>query len=215
MSATTKRRQKPSPNGGPVPPVEATLVPPRTLYRLSLDQYHRMTEANVLTVDDKVELLDGLLITKMTRKPPHDDSIARLMRRLARLLPDEWTLRVQSAVSFAGSEPEPDFAVARGSEGTYSRRHPTPRDVELIVEVADSSYLPDKRDKGTRYARARIPQYWIVNVVDRRVEVYTSPKGGRSPRYQERRDYGPEDSVPLVLVGRQLALLPVRELLPD
>jgi Uma2 family endonuclease len=216
MSAITKPLpNRPALDGATIPEVCATLVPPRTLYRLTLEQYHKMVEAGVFDSDPRVELLDGLLIRKMTRHPPHDESLARLTRRLSRVLPEEWILRMQSAVSFQGNEPEPDFTIARGPEGTYSRRHPTPRDVELIIEVADSSYLADKTDKGVRYARVRIPQYWIVNIPGRRVEVYTSPKAGRAPGYQERKDYDEADAVPLALGGKPIALLPVRELLPN
>ncbi len=215
MSTIAKPRPTVHTNGATIPEVGATLVPPRTLYRLTLEQYHKIVEAGVFVSGGRVELLDGLLIKKMSRNPPHNESITRLARRLARLLPDEWILRVQSAVSFQGNEPEPDFAIARGPEGRYSRRHPTPRDVALIVEVADSSYLPDKVDKGARYARVRIPIYWIVNVAQRRVEVYAEPRGGRSPAYQKRQDYGTDGAVPLVLETKQIAELLVRELLPD
>lgn len=215
MSAIAKPLpNRPTPDGATIPEVCATLVPPRTLYRLTLGQYHKMVEAGVFDSGPRVELHDGLLIQKPPRAPPAACSLMRLCRRLVNALPDEWPLRPQCGLTFHQSEVEPDFAVVRGPESRYSRRHPTPRDVELIIEVADSSYLADKADKGVRYARVRIPQYWIVNIPGRRVEVSTSPKAGRAPGYQERKDYAEDDAVPLVLGGKPIAVLPVRELLP-
>ena len=134
--------------------------------------------------------------------------------RLLRVLPDEWLLRVQSAVTLRKSEPEPDFAIVGGPEEVYFRRHPLPRDVGLIIEVADSTLLDDRRYKSQLYAQARIPEYWILNLVDAKVEVYTEPRGGKSPAYRQRRDYGKDEVIPLVLRGAPIAQIPVRELLP-
>ncbi len=100
-------------------------------------------------------------------------------------------------------------------EAVYHRRpDPGPKDTFLVVEVSDATVSSDRNFKGPLYARARIPVYWIVNLVNRRVEVYTEPKAGRSPSYQARRDFGVDESVPLVLDGREIALIPVRELMP-
>lgn len=195
-------------------PVPAKASERRSIYPLTVDQYHRMIAEGILTAKDRVELIEGVLVQKMSRNPPHDEALARIMRRLVRLLPEEWTLRGQSAVTLRHSEPEPDFAIAHGPEGTYSGRKPGPRDIALVIEVADSSLLADRNEQAILYADARIPEYWIVNLVNRRVEVYTDPKGGRSPRYRRRRDYGANESVPLVLDSREVGRIPVRELLP-
>jgi Uma2 family endonuclease len=186
----------------------------RPLYRLSLEQYHRMIDAGVLKEGAKVELIEGLLVQKMTRNPPHDSSLSRAARLLARLLPDEWVLRVQSAVTLRRSEPEPDIGISRGPEGRYARRHPGPRDIVLLIEVADSSLHEDRTTKATIYADARIPQYWIINTVNNLLEVYTDPKGGQAPAYRRRQDYGPDDEVLLTLKGQEIACLRVRDLLP-
>jgi Uma2 family endonuclease len=195
-------------------PAPAEASERRSIYPLTVDQYHRMITEGILTAKDRVELIEGVLVQKMSRNPPHDEALARIMRRLVRLLPEEWTLRGQSAVTLRRSEPEPDFAIARGPEGTYSRRKPGPRDIALVIEVADSSLLADRNEQAILYADARIPEYWIVNLVNRRVEVYSDPKGGRSPGYRQRRDYGANESVPLVLDGREVGRIPVRGLLP-
>src|SRR5262249_37118945 len=188
---------------------------PRTIYRFSVPQYHRLIETGILTDNDRVELLEGWIVEKMPHNPPHNISITRINRRLHRVLPDEWLLQVQGAITLRDSEPEPDFAIVRGPEKVYFHRKPVARDVALLIEVADSTLLLDRHDKGRLYAQARIPEYWIINLVDGQVEVYTQPKAGRSPVYRQRRDYGATESVPLILEGHTVAPIPVRELLPE
>jgi hypothetical protein len=186
----------------------------KQLYRLTVEQYLRMTEVGILGKRDRVELIEGLIVQKMTRHPPHDSSLSRITRRLARLLSDEWVLRVQSAIRLRRSVPEPDVTIARGPEERYARRHPGPRDVMLLIEVAESSLLEDRTTQATLYADARISEYWIVNVVHNQVEVYTEPRGGQAPAYRQRRDYGPDDEIPLILAGQEISRLRARDLLP-
>jgi Uma2 family endonuclease len=186
----------------------------RPLYRLTVEQYLRMTEVGILGKRDRVELIEGLLVQKMTRHPPHDVSVARINRLLARILSDEWSLRVQLAIRLRRSMPEPDFTIARGPEERYARRHPGPRDILLLIEVAESSLLEDRTTQSMIYADARIPEYWIVNAVHSQVEVYMDPRGGQAPAYRQRRDYGPDDEIPLVLNGQEITRLRARDLLP-
>ena len=182
--------------------------------RFSVAEYHRLIELGVLTEDDNLELLEGYLVHKMTRNPPHDAAIQKGTKRWLRLLPAGWDLRVQSAITLAESEPEPDFAIVRGDETAYLTRHPTATDLGLVIEVSDSTLPGDRDDKGRIYARAGIACYWIVNLVDRQVEAYTSPSGPvPDPRYGQRADYRPGDSVPLVL-STALVQVPAHELLP-
>lgn len=198
-----------------IAPAPATAVPPMgRLARLTVGQYHQMAEAGVLKSGAPIELLEGVLVRKMTLNPPHNASVRRITRRLARLLPEEWILSVQGAITLKESEPEPDFAVIAGPEDKYDSCHPGPRDIALLIEVADSSLMDDRRYKAVLYARARIPQLWILNLVDSVVEVYTSPKGGKKASYQERHDFGQKDAVPLTLGGREIARLAVSELIP-
>jgi|SRR5262245_37873344 len=196
-------------------PVTApTAWQPRELYRFSVDQYHRLIETGILTADDRVELLEGWIVEKMSRNPPHDSAVSRMNRLLSRLLPDDWTLRVQSAITLRGSEPEPDFAIARGPDATYDRRKPVPRDLALVIEVADSSLLEDRRVKTLLYARARISEYWLVNLPAAQVEVYTQPKAGKSPAYHKTTIYQSAEAVPLVLDGQEIGRLTVANFLP-
>lgn len=192
-----------------------THVPPFPVYRFSVNQYHRMIEDGILNATDRVELLEGWIVKKMALNPPHNIAITRINRRVLRVLPEEWLLQVQGAITLRASEPEPDFAIIRGPERAYSRRKPLPRDIALLIEVADSSLLQDRLHKSQLYAAARIPEYWIINLAAARVEVYTQPKAGRSPSYRQQRNYGIEESVPLILQGYLIDQIPVRELLPE
>jgi hypothetical protein len=185
-----------------------------SFYRLTVAQYHAMIEAGILTEADRCELLRGWIVAKMPPNPPHASTVTRLSRRLMRLLPDEWPVRVQCPITLRDGEPEPVVAVVRGPEEAYRTRHPAARDVALVIEVAQSSLDEDREVKGPLYAGERIPVYWIANLVASRFEIYSDPKGGRSPGYRRRQDYGPDAAVPLVLDGRIVAHLPVRELLP-
>jgi Uma2 family endonuclease len=197
-------------------PSKATIIsmPPWPVYRFTVDQYHRMIENGVFTANDRVELLDGWITLKMTRNPPHDCSVVLVQTELLARLPAEWIVRVQLALTTRESEPEPDVVVARGPARRYAHAHPRATDIGLAVEVADSTLEADRNEKGRIYAHARITAYWIINLIDSQVEVYTEPKSGRSPAYRQRKDYGIEDSVPLVINGQNLGAIPVRELLP-
>jgi Uma2 family endonuclease len=183
-------------------------------YRFSVDQYHRMIQTGVLTENDRVELLEGWVVEKMTQNPPHASAVMRLDRRLTRLLAEEWLVRVQSPIVTADIQPEPDVAVVRGPEETYARRHPGRQDVALVVEVADTSVEEDRGLKRRLYARARLPVYWIVNLVETTVEVSTLPRGGRAPAYRQVQVYQPADDVPVVIGGEVVGHIPAGELLP-
>ena len=183
--------------------------------RFSVSQYQKMTEVGILTADDKVELLENYVVLKMTRNPPHDGTIDLLKAALYPCVPSGWLLRIQQTIVLADSLPEPDFAIVRGAPRTYLARHPKGVDVALAIEVADSSLLRDRRDKTRIYARAGIPTYWIVNLVDNRIEVYTLPSGPTAaPAYGAFQTFAPGDVIPIVLDGVNVASVPVAELLP-
>jgi Uma2 family endonuclease len=184
------------------------------VYRFSVEEYHRLLDAGVLHAADRVELLEGWIISKMTHNPPHDGAVTRLHRRLLRLVPGDLLIRVQCALATRDSEPEPDVVMVPGPEDRYDARHPRPRDVLLLAEVSDRTLGVDQGIKLRLYARSRIQLYWILNLIHGRVEVYTEPRGGRTPAYGKRQDYGPGDSVPLVIGGKRLGTIPVRQLLP-
>lgn len=197
------------------PTRQPTFLADASIPRFSVKQYQRMIECGAITQADKVELLEGYLVRKMSRNPPHDGTVQILDEYLRAVIPAGWRLRCQLTVVIQDSQPEPDLAVARGDIRTYITRHPTAADVGLVIEVADSSLLRDQHDKGQIYARAGIPVYWIINLVERRIEVYTQPSGPTAaPSYAAAIAYQAGDAVPLVLDGHTVATVPVADLLP-
>jgi len=190
-------------------------VPPYPIWKFTVDQYHRLIQSGILTEDDPVELLEGWIAQKMPRNPPHDGTISTTESSLRALQPAGWHVRVQSAVTLADSEPEPDLAVVRGGGRDYMSRHPAPPDIALLVEVADSSLDRDRTDKSRIYARANIALYWIINLVDGLIEVYTDPTGPvATPGYRQQQDYDRNAQVPVVIDGATVGHLAVRDLLP-
>src|ERR1051326_7953938 len=101
--------------------------------RFTVDEYHRLTEIGILTEDDNLELIEGYLVLKMPRNPPHDETIYRASKRLDRVLPAGWLLRGQSAITLPDSEPEPDLAIVRATPDDYTTRHPTAADAGLVI----------------------------------------------------------------------------------
>jgi Uma2 family endonuclease len=131
------------------------------------------------------------------------------------LVPKGWVVRSQATAKLSASRPEPDVAVTRGDRRTYFTRHPDPADFGLVAEVSDSSLDRDQLDKTRIYAREKIPVYWVVNLVDRRVEVYTDPSGpGDDPRYHTLNVHAPGADVPVVLGGTTVGTIAVNDLLP-
>jgi Uma2 family endonuclease len=174
-----------------------------------------MIEAGILTDDDPVELLEGWLVTKMPKKPPHRVATGLTRTALERHVPTGWYLDVQEPITTEDSEPEPDVVVVRGERRQYLDRHPGPQDAGLLVEVADTTLARDRTFKKRLFAQERVPVYWILNLVDRQVEVYTDPSGAtESPDYQHQQIYREGEEVPLVIEGRELGRIPVRDLLP-
>jgi len=152
-------------------------------YRMNVGEYERLTSAGILD-DPRVELIDGILERKTTKLPRHPVVTERLRRLLESLLPTDptgaalWHVRKEDPIRIPDfDEPEPDLALVRGDIDAYRTHHPGPRDVELIVEVAESSLERDRSRKLAIYARAGIPSYWIVNLISNQVEVCTEPSG--------------------------------------
>jgi Uma2 family endonuclease len=173
-----------------------------------------MIQAGILDEDDQVELLEGYVVLKMARNPPHDTALQRARKRIEALAGVGWDVRIQCAITLPDSEPEPDVAVARGDESTYATRHPGPDDLGLVVEVSEATLKRDQEDKQRIYARARVEEYWIVNLVDHQVEVYTQPSGPAvQPAYAKMQVCPPGTSVPLSLDGVMLGQIAVDEMI--
>ncbi len=207
MSATTSS----------IPPVATTStgVSADTIWRLRVEQYHAMIQADILTEDDPVELLEGWLVTKMPKNPRHRVVTQLTREALAQVLPSGWYVDAQEPITTADSEPEPDIVVVQGNRREYLDRHPGPQDVALVIEVADSSLQRDRSSKKRLYAAAAIAEYWIINLIDNQFEVYTDPSGsGAQADYRQSHSYTLSDTVPVVLEGRKVGHLSVQDLLP-
>jgi Putative restriction endonuclease len=189
--------------------------PPVTARRFSVSEYHRMIEAGLFAGDERIELLEGWILSELKRSPLHDTAVELTRKALRGRLSVAWHIRIKSAITMADSESAPDLAILRGVPRDYCDHHPGPREIGLIIEVTDSTLTQDRGLKARIYARASIPIYWIITLVDHRVEVYTDPTGpAPAPGYRRRQDFAAEQSVPLILDGQEVGLIAVRELLP-
>ncbi|OJW22687.1 MAG: hypothetical protein BGO49_01545 [Planctomycetales bacterium 71-10] len=183
------------------------------VYRFNVEDYERLVGCGVLDEDAPIELLDGVIIRKMPKGPRHSKCLIRCRRHLERLIPgDGFHIRTESPVRLPEfSEPEPDVSVARGDDERYTDRHPGPSDVVLIVEIAEASLTRDRVAKRDVYAQAGLPVYWIVNLIERRVEVYSDPRDGA---YATTSVVGEGDSVELVVDGAAWGRVEVAAILP-
>ena len=188
--------------------------PDDLIWRLNVGQYHAMIESGILTDDDPVELLEGWLVYKIPKNPRHSFTTRVLRKLLERVLSPGWYVDSQEPVTVIDSEPEPDIFVMRGDEHDFAKRHPGAQDIVLIVEVSDTTLGRDRGRKKHLYARAGIPIYWIVNLIDTVIEVYTNPNGSSRPSdYQVRQEYWIGDLLPVVIDGLLVARLEVAEIL--
>jgi len=182
---------------------------------LTVEQYHEMARAGILLDGDPIELLEGWLVRKMTKDPPHTLSVGCTFDSLGQLTGSDWHVRIEGPITTGDSEPEPDVSVIRGRRRDFADRHPGPDEVGLLVEIADTSLDRDRGWKKRIYAAARIPVYWIVNLSDRQVEVFTQPTGsGEQADFASRQVYQAQGTIPVVLYGKELGQIAVADLLP-
>jgi Uma2 family endonuclease len=178
-------------------------------------EYEALVEQGVFTTEDRIELIDGLLVVAEPQSSRHYTAIKLVERALQRAFGDGWTVRTQGPIALdEASVPEPDVAVVRGDLRDYARAHPAAP--VLVVEVTLSSFTLDRRYKSSLYARAGRPEYWIVNLVDSVLEVRRaptpSPPAPYGWDYGEVAVFGPRDSVsPLAAPHARIS---VADLLP-
>lgn len=147
-------------------------------HRLSVADYHRLGEIGVLGEDDRVELLEGQLITMSPIGPRHALAVDALNDLLSQALSPPARLRVQNPVVLNdGSEPQPDITVVRRPWAGYPAAHPGPDDIFLLIEVAESSLSFDQGAKRILYARAGIREFWIVDLTADLVHIHRNPTG--------------------------------------
>jgi Uma2 family endonuclease len=199
-----------------MPPVESVAAIPNDLIlRLSIEQYHAIIQAGILTDDDSVELLEGWLVFKMPKNPPHRVTTRLVRTALENILPPGWYVDSQEPITLSNSEPEPDIVVVRGDTRQYLDRHPGAEDIALIIEVSDTTLQRDRTVKKGIYARAGISIYWILNLVEEQVEVYSQPLVEvEQPDYSQRLDFGRSAVIPIIIEGIEIGAIAVDALLP-
>jgi Uma2 family endonuclease len=182
--------------------------------RFTVDEYHRMIQSGVFVDGEPFELLEGYVVQKTPHGIAHDATMDDLDVALTAVVPAGWFVRSQRAVTLTDSEPEPDYAVVREPRSRYRASHPRPADIGLLIEVSDSSRVIDRTDKARVYAQAGIPVYWVVNIPDKRIEVFSQPSGpAETPAYADRQEYPVGTAVPVVLDGTEVGTVAVAEVI--
>ena len=165
---------------------------------------------------ERVELIDGCLVKKLTKNPAHRAATLLIRNAIDAVLPAGWYVDSREPITLATSKPEPDLSVVRGETTDYLDRHPRAVDVAMIGEVSDTTLEQDRGVKRSVYAAAAIPVYWIINLFDRRIEVYTDPTGpADSPDYRRCATYSAGEKVPVVIDGNEMAQVAVDDVLPQ
>jgi Uma2 family endonuclease len=187
--------------------------PSLAVYRFTVDEFERIADS---LDDDQVELIDGYIVGRGEMKPSHVLATELLKARFQPLLPSGRFVREDKPVRIPDfDEPRPDIAVVRGDPKVYAHRHPGPEDVSLLVEVSDTTLQKDRSEKWVNYARSGIPVYWIVNLVDRQVEVYTAPTNAGYASKVVYAEFLSDQLVPVVINGIEVGQIAVSEILPE
>lgn len=170
-----------------------------------------MIREGILTPEDRVELLDGLIVKKMPINPPHRIGTRLLFRALDSVVPSGWYVDTQAPITLSKSEPEPDVAVFRGDTTDYADRHPNVLETALVAEVSHSSLLHDRTVKKRIYAQAGVPVYWLLDLSGRVIHVFSEP---RDNTYRESRAYRSGEAIPVILDGVEVGSVAVDSILP-
>lgn len=182
------------------------------LKRVTVEEYEEMARLGVLD-DPQVELINGFMVRKMTKGPDHNSTLEIIEQLIRDMLPKGWYVRDEKPIRLPTyDEPEPDLAIARGKPSDYRRRHPGPDDVAMVVEVSASSLRLDRGDKLRAYGRGGIAHYWIVNLVDRRIEAYRDPG---PDGYGASTTYDRSSVAPVLIDGVELGRIAVGDVLAD
>lgn len=159
----------------------------------TVDEYHRMGEAGIFSEDDRVELIEGEILKMSPIGSRHAASVNRLTRHLNNLLGNRAIVAVQNPILLNDfSEPQPDVSILKPRDDFYAQGLPTPVDVLLVIETADTSLAHDRDIKLPAYARSAIPEVWIVDLPAQAVEVHADPINGV---YRDVRSYRRGDAM--------------------
>jgi Uma2 family endonuclease len=184
-------------------------------HRFTVERYHEMIEKGILTTNDRVELIEGHILEISPIGGPHGYTVEELYDVCKAMLPPGWKVSSQRPVTLPGSEPQPDLSIVRGTSADYRNRHATPSEIALLIEVADSSLATDRLLKSRVYATAGVPEYWIVNLPERQIEVYRNPRQDRAgANYESRQVFSASENVPLALGGEGVGEIAVQKILP-
>jgi hypothetical protein len=189
----------------------ASLLP---VHRLTVGQYLAMNEAGILSEDDRVELIEGVMVENMPGNPSHAAVQRYLMYWLIGVLDRHaWLVSIKQPIVLRHSVLLPDVCVLRSRPGDYADQHPVDADVALVIEVSDLTMNTDRVVKRRVYAGAGIAQMWIVNLIDRQIEVYTDPDRAAGV-YRAEAVHPADGTIALTLDGAAIASCPVADLLP-
>jgi Uma2 family endonuclease len=150
-----------------------TTETPFTLRLWTVEEYHRMAEAGIFHPAERVELIGGQIIKMIAKGTAHTAAVRRTARVLRNLLENQAEVYTQDPIQLDDfSEPEPDIAVVRLDPLDYADHHPTPAEIDLIIEVSDTTFKYDRETKAKAYAKSGIADYWVLNVNERKLHVF-------------------------------------------
>lgn len=200
----------------PPTPVRPAFTPgpcmSQSLYRLTVRQFRRMIDEGTIAEDERIELIEGLLVSKPRRHRPYIVAGNKGLRILWRMIPPGWHVaKGMPILASEWSRLEPDLAVIRGVVDDYDEREATADDTALVAEIADANLPADRADMSRVYAAAGIPVFWIINLVDGQVEIFSEP---RREGYQSQQILARGQDVPVVIGGVEMAWIGVSDLLP-
>lgn len=185
------------------PPMSAQTESWPRPHRLTVHDYYRMAEVGLLSPDDRTELIEGEIVDMPPIGSEHAFMVTLLTERLLRAAGESAVVRVQQPVRFMPrSEPQPDFALVRRTIDAYRHAHPVAKDVLLLIEVSESTLRYDLEVKARLYATHGIPEYWVVDLVNRRIVRHRAP--GRAGYAQC--DHVASGGLPLPTLGAELSL---------
>ncbi|PYT08764.1 MAG: Uma2 family endonuclease [Acidobacteria bacterium] len=151
----------------------------------NVDEYYRMAEVGLLSEDDRVELIEGEIIEMSPIASTHGGTVKRSSNFLNRKLGDVVIVSVQDPIRLDDfSEPQPDLALLKPRKDFYSKAHPIAEDVLVVIEVADTSLAYDRNVKLPLYARAGIPESWLIVLAKEVIEIHSQPRNGKYQKIQ-------------------------------
>lgn len=155
-----------------------------TRRKFTIDEYHKLVDLGFFTENDRIELIKGEIIQMAPKRTPHSVCNSILFGELYRILYNQANVRGQEPITLpSNSEPEPDVVIAQKKADNYLSAHPTAADIILVIEISDSTLQYDRETKLTLYAEAGINNYWIVDLVDNQLEVYSNPFSGDQDKF--------------------------------